>query len=104
MYIILWEFEVALDKVEEFVAAYDGEGDWARLFRQADGFRGTRLLRSTDGPARFVTIDTWEDVLCFERFRERFADDYRALDERFATLTLSERKLGTFTEGRSPRP
>jgi len=104
MYIILWEFAVEPGKVEEFVAAYGAEGDWARLFRQADGFRGTRLLRSSDDPTRFVTIDSWEDVLSFERFRERFRDAYGALDARLATSTASERKIGTFTEGWSLVP
>jgi len=72
MFVILWEFAVAPGKVEEFIAAYGAEGDWTRLFRRAEGFRSTRLLRSVDNPARFVTIDSWEDALSSERLQERF--------------------------------
>ncbi len=53
MYIIVWEFVVRPEKVTAFVAAYQSDGAWAKLFAQADGYIGTELLHSTDQAATF---------------------------------------------------
>jgi heme-degrading monooxygenase HmoA len=86
----------APDKIRDFVAAYKADGDWAQLFRLAAGYKGTELLWSTDCGDRFVTIDRWDCADDFARFQEEFGEQYRTLDAQFETLTLSEKKLGTF--------
>lgn len=97
MYVILWEFAVRPDKIHDFVVAYKADGDWARLFRLAEGYVGTELLSSDEAPERYVTIDRWKSADDFARFQAEFGDPYRLLDQRLETLTLSERKLGAFT-------
>jgi heme-degrading monooxygenase HmoA len=72
MYIIVWEFVVRPEKATAFVAAYQSDGAWAKLFAQADGYIGTELLHSTDQAATFVTIDRWKTADAFARFQERF--------------------------------
>ena len=99
MYAIIWEFVVRKDRIREFVAVYQSDGDWARLFRLAEGFEGTQLLSATDDAERFLTIDRWRSVDHFTGFREQFGEQYRALDARLEGLTVSERKLGTFVTG-----
>jgi heme-degrading monooxygenase HmoA len=98
MYVILWNFEVRLEKVDAFVAAYKSEGVWAQLFAQAEGYLGTELLRSIDGDggAQFVSIDRWQSSAHFDRFRTQFDTRYRTLDTQCDGMTLKERKLGTF--------
>jgi heme-degrading monooxygenase HmoA len=98
MYVIVWEFVVRPEKIDEFVAAYKSGGAWAKLFARADGYIGTELLRSTDSgqAATFVTIDRWKTADDFTRFQERFGNEYRLLDTQLEGLTLRERKLGTF--------
>jgi len=96
MHVIVWEFTVKPEKVQDFVAAYKTDGDWAQLFRQAEGYGGTELLVATDGAERYVTIDRWRRAEDFAAFQERFGDKYRALDQQFEGLTLSEKKLGSF--------
>jgi heme-degrading monooxygenase HmoA/ketosteroid isomerase-like protein len=98
MYVILWEFVVRPEKVDAFITAYTSEGAWAQLFRRADGFVGTELLRSTDSEdgAHFLTIDRWVTAEHFARFRTQFATEYRRLDTQCEGLTLKESKLGTF--------
>ncbi len=96
MHVILWEFTVKPEKLQAFVHVYGPEGDWAQLFRQSEGYRGTELLQS-EAPNTFVTIDRWEQAADLERFKDRFKTEYQQLDTQFEELTISERKLGTFT-------
>jgi hypothetical protein len=46
MHVILWEFTVKPEKLQAFLHAYGPEGDWAKLFGQTKGYRGTELLQS----------------------------------------------------------
>ena len=50
MHLIFWQFQVKEEKKRDFVSAYGPEGDWAQLFRQAQGFEGTELLQSVTEP------------------------------------------------------
>ncbi|HET7745687.1 MAG TPA: antibiotic biosynthesis monooxygenase family protein [Vicinamibacteria bacterium] len=94
--VLVWEFDVEPGREAEFVRAYRPEGDWAVLFRQADGFRGTELLRDEKDPTRYVTIDRWESLAAWEDFRRRFKAEYEALDARCEALTSRESRIGTF--------
>ena len=51
MHIIIWEFTVREEHIQEFISAYDSNGDWANLFRRAEGYLGTQLLRSNPSPS-----------------------------------------------------
>ncbi len=44
MHVIVWEFQVKPERLGEFCAAYGPGGEWAMLFRLADGYEGTDLL------------------------------------------------------------
>ncbi len=98
MDIIIWEFTVREEHIQEFIYAYDSNGDWASLFRRAEGYLGTQLLRSSDKPNVFLTVDRWERVTCFEIFRERFGTEYKKLDTQLEGYTSSEEKVGVFSE------
>jgi heme-degrading monooxygenase HmoA len=95
-YIAIWEFEVPEERVGAFIEAYGPAGSWARLFRQASGYRGTELYRDRDDPRRFVTLDFWLSEVEYDTFRNRFADEYAALDRACEPLTRAERPLGRF--------
>lgn len=86
------------EHVAQFLSAYGAEGDWAQLFRRAEGFVGTELLRSADHANVFVTIDRWRSRADFERFQQRFGAEYAALDERCEGYTREERALGRFED------
>jgi hypothetical protein len=36
-YVIVWEFRVRQEKVDEFLEKYGPEGNWARFFRGSKG-------------------------------------------------------------------
>jgi hypothetical protein len=96
MHVILWEFAVQPDRVHDFVAAYRPGGNWAQLFRLADGYLGTELLTSAGDAALFVTIDRWTSAGDYARFHERFGQQYRSLDAQLEGLTVRETHIGTF--------
>ena len=45
MFVVVWQFEIAEEKVPAFEAAYGPEGAWAKLFRTSPDYLGTELLR-----------------------------------------------------------
>ena len=94
MIAILWTYRVKPECRAMFEAIYSPEGEWAQLFRQAAGYRGTELLSQADG--RYATIDRWSQAADFERFKERFHVAYDALDKRCQSLTLEEKFVGAF--------
>jgi len=94
MIAILWTYRVEQTWAALFEAVYGPEGDWAQLFRQADGYRGTELLRQDE--ERYATIDRWESAAHFEDFKQRFAEDYARLDARCEALTEAEDFVGAF--------
>lgn len=95
-HVIVWEFLARQGLEEEFARAYGPEGDWARLFGRAPGYRGTTLLRDSASPRRFLTIDRWESRRAFEDFQAAHGGEYQSLDRRLAPLSEEERRIGSF--------
>ena len=96
MYAILWRFRPLLGRESEFENAYGPTGDWALLFRKGDGYLGTELLRHSDDPREYLTVDRWVSPDAYETFLDRFDSEYRQLDNRLKELTEEEILLGTF--------
>jgi heme-degrading monooxygenase HmoA len=92
---IIWSFRVRRGLENEFASAYGPQGEWAALFAQAEGYRGTKLLKD-DGAQRYVTIDAWDSLEHFERFKERYHQQYITLDARFESFTELEEPIGVF--------
>lgn len=86
------------ERIQEFIRAYGSDGDWAQLFRRGEGYVSTRLLRSADDPNIFVTVDRWDKADCFEAFKKKCGAEYNELEAKFEAYTLSEEKLGAFSE------
>jgi heme-degrading monooxygenase HmoA len=97
MYTIVWRFTVQPGQASAFELHYGPEGTWAELFRKAAGYYGTRLYRDVATPGIYVTVDQWETEAAFNAFMASNRDAYKALDARFAALTVSEEKLGALT-------
>lgn len=95
---IIWEFVVRGDQIAEFEKFYSATGSWATLFHRSPGFLGTTLLRDTQSPRRYVTIDRWDSAASHQLMRERFAKEYAALDLDCEALTESERQIGVFED------
>jgi RimJ/RimL family protein N-acetyltransferase len=98
-YTIVWEFHVRPEHRAEFEEHYGPQGAWARLFRRAPEYVGTRLMKEHAAAAEtYVTIDRWKDEAGSTTFREQYAREYQELDARCEPLTLRERYVTAFTE------
>jgi len=95
-HVVVWRFRVPAERRAEFERVYGPEGDWAALFRSAEGYVGTNLLRSLDDHGAYLTIDRWRSRDAYERFLQDFAAPYEALDRELEGLAVEETRLGAF--------
>ena len=65
MFVVVWQFEIAEEKVDDFEATYGPEGTWAQLFRTSPEYRGTELLRDAFIAGNYLTIDRWASEEAF---------------------------------------
>ena len=103
-YTTLWEFTVAAARQAEFEAHYGPDGSWAQLFRLADGYLGTELLRDRANPLRYLTIDRWESREAWQAFRRAHTAEYERLDREFESLTTREVPLGEYVPAAGEKP
>jgi len=95
----IWTYRVKRERREEFEKRYASDGDWAKLFAKASGYRGTTLLRDVKEDGRFATVDRWESEEDLASFKEQFAAEYGELDRICEELTESEEHVGVFEVG-----
>ena len=98
MIAIIWEFIVKDEAMDAFQRAYGRDGEWAALFRKYSGYQGTSLLQDTVIKGRFLTVDRWESEALYDQMLQSSRWEYSRLDQKFEALTISERKLGAWTE------
>ena len=97
-YIYLWRFVVRPGSEAAFEAAYGPDGEWVRLFREADGYLGTWLLRDQAAPYTYLTVDRWASREAWESFRAARSADWEAIDRRCQALTEREEEIGRHEE------
>lgn len=97
MFVVVWQFEIAEEKIAEFEAAYGHEGAWAQLFRNSPDYRGTELLRDAYIPLSYLTIDRWTSEDAFRAFRRTHDAEYESLDRACDALTSRETRVGAYT-------
>lgn len=96
MFVVVWQFEVAEEKIDAFEAAYGSEGSWAQLFRTSPDYLGTELLRDAYIPGLYLTIDRWASEDAFRAFRKSHDADYETLDRSCDALTSRETRIGAY--------
>jgi heme-degrading monooxygenase HmoA len=96
MFVVVWQFEIAEEKVAAFEAAYSPEGAWAQLFGASPEYRGTELLRDAYIPGGYLTIDRWTSEEDFRAFRKDHDAEYETLDRSSDALTSRETRIGAF--------
>lgn len=94
----IWRYRVDAAKRAEFERRYSSDGDWAQLFRLAEGYLGTQLLRDPLEAGVYVTLDRWRSAADFQAFLARFGAQYAALDRACDALTSEEIDLGEYED------
>lgn len=97
MFVVVWQFDIADDKIAAFEAAYGPEGSWAKLFRNSASYLGTELLLDAYIPGNYLTIDRWKSEEDFRAFRKTHDKEYEALDRACDELTKRETRVGAYT-------
>lgn len=96
MYKIIWEYNVRPEMSEKFIELYNAQGEWTKLFRFSEHFKGTELLKKSGGNNIYLTIDTWTSQREYELFINSHTEEYNGIDIKGEGLTGSESKLGTY--------
>jgi heme-degrading monooxygenase HmoA len=99
-YVYIWRFVVRPGSEAAFEAAYGPDGEWVRLFREADGYLDSQLLKDQADPRTYLTIDRWTSRAAWEAFRAARAAEWDAIDRRGEDLTEREEEIGRFEEPR----
>lgn len=94
MYVIIWEYQVKRDRIEEFEKVYSARGEWANLFQKSEGYLGTELFSGEREPHRYITIDRWSSPREYESFLSEWKNEYQLLDMQCEGLTDWETLLG----------
>ena len=96
MFVILWQFDIAEEKIPAFESAYGIDGKWAHLFQQSSDYLGTELLKDAYVPGRYITLDRWKSEEAFRSFRAQHDADYEAIDRDCDSLVAAETRIGAF--------
>ena len=93
---IIWEFVVKEEARGQFELAYGPGGAWSKLFARSPGYRGTTLLRDTNNPNKYQTIDMWDTLDQREQMLADHEEEYTNLENNFAEWTEAKAELGIF--------
>jgi heme-degrading monooxygenase HmoA len=96
MIVVLWEYVVKPDRLEDFEALYRPDGAWTAFFRGCPAFVSTTLWRDHSDPRRYLVADRWTSATIYDEFVRERAAEYAALGERGARLYERERAVGRF--------
>jgi len=96
VFVTVWEFTVNPEFQGAFERAYGPDGDWARLFRNCEGYVATELLHDAEQPDHYMTLDYWRLPDHYVRAMSSVTEAYQALDSLCGSYTLSEKRLGNF--------
>ena len=94
MYVIIWEYRVRKERLNEFERIYGESGAWAELFKNGSGYLGTELLRISSDRFHYLTIDRWVSITDYESFLSTWKTEYENLDAQCESLTERETSLG----------
>ena len=94
----LWKFRPPEGGEQAFEDAYSAAGRWSDLFRRADGYLGTILLKPAKPGGWWLTIDRWRSATDFEAFGKTWGDEYRALDTQLEGVAGEEQFVGAFEQ------
>lgn len=79
-----------------FEQVYGGDGAWAQLFRNAEGYLRSELVHDLEDSSRYLTFDFWTSRSAYVRFREQNSIAYQAIDQQCEALTEREAEVGRF--------
>ena len=96
MLLVLWEYQVRPERVDEFESMYRPDGPWTDLFRVCPAFVSITMWKDLRVPGRYLVADRWSSGVVYDEFvRERQAE-IGELSARGARLWQREREAGRY--------
>jgi heme-degrading monooxygenase HmoA len=92
-FVSVFAYEVEPEGRAAFEAVYGPDGEWARFFRDGDGYLGTELLRR-DGS--YLLLDRWRSEAAYDAFLAAAGDEYARRNEAAKRLWRVEQVIGRF--------
>ena len=92
----IWQYLIDPVYRGEFLAAYDSQGEWARLFSRDPSYIETMLLQDPEEENRYVTIDFWKSKADRDMFQKKYTIEFDRLDSRCESFTTKEQFLGDY--------
>jgi heme-degrading monooxygenase HmoA len=92
----IWQYSINPERKDEFLAAYRTDGEWVKLFSKDRNYVRTELLQDSSDESVYVTIDYWTSKTARNAFRESFAEEFAALDEKCEAYAIKEIPIGDF--------
>ena len=96
-FVIAWEFRINSRNRRAFERAYGPDGEWVKFFRNGKGYIATELMRDSQQPDRYITLDYWKSRKHYEIFKRQNRKMYEIIDTRCEALTTQECEIGQFT-------
>ncbi len=96
LFAYVWQYTIDPHREVDFLAAYRPDGDWAKLFMRDPEYIETKLFHDYDHSDRYMTVDYWTSKSARDSFREKFAVDFKEIDERCENYTLDEVLIGDY--------
>lgn len=96
MLVIVWEYMVKEDRIEDFESFYRPDGPWTALFRKSPAFVSTTLMKDRSHPRRYMVADRWTNVDVYEEFKRQNRDSYERMSERGHRFIERETEIGRF--------
>ena len=96
MFCLVFRYHVRAAGREDFERVYGPAGDWAELFRQAEGYAGTELWSDRDAEDVYLVVDHWSSAAAHAAFLEVHGRAYAALGAEVEHLWEREERLGSF--------
>jgi hypothetical protein len=94
---VVWQFETAPGRGEDFERFYGADGDWTKLSRRSRSFLGSSFLRDLASPSRYLLVEYWSEMFVYEKHLADFDDEVRTLEEQRQHFLLRMETLGVFT-------
>lgn len=95
-FVYIWRYVVEPTCHKGFLDNYGPNGTWARLFHRGAGYIQTVLLQDENEKNVYLTVDYWNSKADRDLFRERYAEEFLALDTACEAFTVEEQFIGDF--------
>jgi len=94
---LIWEFDVAPGKSEEFERFYGADGEWTKLSRRSRSFLGSSFLRDIAVESRYVLVEYWAEMVVYERHQTNFDAPLKVLERQRDRFIKQLHPLGVFS-------